>query len=129
MGDFRNDGERSVCPHISMSRYVRKCPSCGTNIHPSQIPWSEGEGFPCPACGLKLKSTVYIPPRFILFEIPVVLLVCISLGARTSTTIAALLLAPMLIFFALNAFLAFIFPPPLKPSTAHCDGLDKGANS
>jgi len=112
-----------------MSRYDRKCPSCGISISPSQVPWSEGEGFPCPGCGLKLKGTVYIPPRFILFVIPVLLLICIGLGARTSTTIAVLLLAPLPIFFVLNALLAFIFPPPFKTSTTRCDGLDKGANS
>jgi hypothetical protein len=107
-----------------MSRYDRKCPACDTNVSPNRVPLREGDGFPCPACGRKLKSTVPIPGTAVLPVIIAILLAWTVFGLRASIAIA-LLLVTLPAFFILNALLALKFPPPFRVASNHRDRRTK----
>lgn len=93
-----------------VSRYDKKCPSCGEIISPTQVPRRQPAGFPCPACGRRLKLSA-LPMKL---TVPIALAVsaslCFFFGLRGLTAILLSLAVAVPLQIIVHTAIALAFP-------------------
>ncbi len=108
-----------------LSRFNRKCPACSEAIRPGQIPTWESAGFPCPACGKILKSSV-LPVKLVL---PVTFTlspsICFYFGLRGLTFVLVSLITAVPLYFIVCAIIGLVYPPGLELVPKRADRLDR----
>jgi predicted RNA-binding Zn-ribbon protein involved in translation (DUF1610 family) len=97
-----------------LSRYLRRCPSCGRLIAPAEIPTWEGDGFDCPGCGRRLKTSNTLIRFSVLIALVTTLVLFRHLGYRGALGVGISLVAFVPFSFFLFAILAVIFPQPFE---------------
>ena len=106
------------------SRFLRKCPSCGTLIHPNQVPLWESNGFPCPACGACLRSSLHNLAGVWAISLLASAIGVYALTLRGWTFCLVALLVALPVSFLVYAVATFIFPTSLERSPKKEDGVD-----
>jgi hypothetical protein len=96
--------------------YDNLCPSCGEVIPARVVParQSGATGFPCPACGRKLR-TARVPITLTLpITIAISLFSCYSFGLRGFTAVAVFVLALLPVYFVVYVAIGLVVSPPLE---------------
>lgn len=96
-----------------MALYDRKCPSCGEVIRQIETPIWEAGGFPCPACGRTLKSSILSVKVTLPITFGISVSACYCFGLRGSTAGLISLVASFPLYFAVYAAIGLFFPPGL----------------
>lgn len=96
------------------SRFLRKCPSCGTLIHPNQVPLGQSRRFPCPVCGEWLRSALHNLAGVWAITLLASAVGVYALSMRGWTFLLAALLVSLPVSFLVYAVATFIFPTPLE---------------
>lgn len=106
------------------SRFLRKCPFCGTLIHPQQIPIWESKGFPCPVCGERLRSSVHNIAGIWIISLLASAISVYSLTLRGWVFFLVTLLVSLPVYLLVYAIATFIFPTALERFPKKEDGVD-----
>ncbi len=104
------------------SRFLRKCPCCGTLIGPDQVPPGQSKGFPCPVCGECLRSSLHNLTRVWAISLLGSAAVSYAFALRGWTFLVVALFGSLPISFLVYAAVSFVFPPPLERSPKKEDG-------
>jgi len=107
-------GTRNRFGMNNMSFYDRKCPACGNVISPPEVPESQPNGFLCPFCGRRLKTSLVNLRLSWSVTLIIAISLCFYFGLRGVTAIAISLVVSFPLSFLVDALLAIIFPPPFR---------------
>jgi hypothetical protein len=98
-----------------MARYDRKCPSCGKIISQEQVPIWQSGGFPCPACGRRLRTSLGDLKVSWAITLFVSMAGCFYFGLQGYTALVAALIASVPLSFVVHSVLGLVRAHPLEP--------------
>jgi hypothetical protein len=96
-----------------MSRYSKTCPTCGTVILPSDVPYGE-DSFPCPSCGEWLTYDKRYTPAIWVGSVLIAIVISLRLGYRDAMFILVAGGATWIVGLLGIFIVGLLFPPPLK---------------
>jgi hypothetical protein len=98
-----------------MALYDRKCPACGRIISQAQVPIWQSGGFPCPACGRQLRTSLGDLKVTWAITLCASMAGCFYFGLQGYTALVTALIASVPLSFVVHSALGLVFAHPLEP--------------
>lgn len=96
------------------SRFLQKCPSCGTLIHPNHVPLWQSKGFACPVCRECLRLSLHNLTGVWAISLLASAAGVYALSLRGWAFLLVVLCISLPVYFLVYAVATFIFPLPLE---------------
>ena len=97
-----------------MALYDRKCPACDAVIPQVQTPIWQSRGFPCPACGRRLRTPLGDLKLSWAVTLALSIGVCLYFRLRTSSAVLLSLVISVPMSFIVHSVFGLILPQPLE---------------
>jgi hypothetical protein len=99
-------------PH-AMAIFDRTCPYCGAVVHQAESPIWDAKGFPCPACGQRLRSRRRSLKLTWAITLPCAVVLSLLFGLRGWSGLFVCLGISVPLSFVIHSILGIVFAPPL----------------
>jgi hypothetical protein len=97
----------------AMAILDRTCPYCGAAVHQGETPIWDANGFPCPACGQRLRTRRRSLKLTWAITLPCAVGLSLLFGLRGWNGLFVCLGISVPLSFVIHSILGVVFPPPL----------------